>query len=612
MENKNIIYLGFRDYTTKDIKRVLKLVKEAVKAADKEAIDKILKDNLIFIDNLETDDYKVIKKAICDATGVNKYYDNDKKRYKYINWHNKYRDETFYCTNCKTKFNDKSYAKYPILDLEKEKIICPHCGNRSYIKLINDRYITFRKIYNDKDPDKITIAVGAIRYEWRQGRLVNEKEVVRVCINMRTGYSYVFPKQVIKYNKINKIGAFHNCTYELEQYISSIINSTVTTNNNCLTLIEYYKEIYNMIRDYKIKNYNNYIPTFEENFSEEIYNYYDNNDTKKILMSITITDILLFNRMPFFNPLLTDKILTTTITNKKERKKIRSILKQEDTDGIKTLLLKNKIPATKKNKKYVRKIGYNFILIYKNLIDITCADNIYKIINAMVNTSSINNNNMYIGDVYYKLEPMIEFLKTYPDKITKQAINNYCNKLLRLSQEEDYYKYGHDVIDTFKQLNKICSANKDYKVNWRLGIEDLHDVVTSDYLLIKNQNMIINYDHLDNKEKQFEGEYNDLHFALAKDTDELIKTGSYMHICVGSYREYALNHDSYIVIAKDENNIPIICIEIDSNLKTLVQAKLKYNEAPQADIIGEALKNWIEDNKIEASSCYDMRHVYFD
>lgn len=608
---QNIYYLGFMSWSKSEIKAIEEDEKNNV------SNEEMAKKYLI------SEDY--INEAVNKDIKISNFFTSERKT-----WDPVYND-ICYCSKCKNKFhsnNEEIKSYYDIHYASDIKIICPHCNNEAHTKEGNNRvleidkeYVTYRNIYND-NPDKLVLTVGAIRPIYYNGHVITKMCDSRIVINMKTGYSYMLPLVTrINNSKTKKVFSIYNCTYCYfpNDDRLTFFNNESYANDNCNSLEVFIKKAYNIIRDYKMKKYKNYIPTFEEAYEHLYCNNYDglkytfnidnnNKDTKKL----TIGDLFLFNRTPYLKSYVANQVLTYYSKGEKDEKdflKIRRSIKQEDTDILKKLLLKFDIPASKNNKKNLANNGYEFIVKYNLLKDYMSIDNINKIIN-IISASDIK----YIN----------EFLKKHSDKLNDKTINNICNKTVKENRKYyepkqnneynttnyyNYINYASYVGDIFRFLISILEINKSYKIDWKLDIKDLHDKVSSDLQLLQNINREIDYSHLENKEKQFEGDYGDLHFALAKDTDELIKTGSFMHICVGSYRSYALSHQCYIVIARDDNGEPIICIEINDDTKTLRQTKLKYNELPKYNKIGEALLKWIEANKLDYKNCYDTESM---
>ena len=131
-----------------------------------------------------------------------------------------------------------------------------------------------------------------------------------------------------------------------------------------------------------------------------------------------------------------------------------------------------------------------------------------------------------------------------------------------------------DSCMLYKDLKKEIP---DYKVDWNDSISYLHDIMSKDYNRIKKENREL---PIDEELKKIIDSFDDFHikYSLAKDTDELVHTGSFMNICVGGYRNLALSSESLIVIGYENGN-PVTCMEFTRNKNKLIicQVKKKYN-----------------------------------
>lgn len=94
---------------------------------------------------------------------------------------------------------------------------------------------------------------------------------------------------------------------------------------------------------------------------------------------------------------------------------------------------------------------------------------------------------------------------------------------------------------------------------------------------------------------------NDLHFRLPKDTHELADVGREMNICVGSYAQRCLDKSLGIVVAYNKDNLPVLCIELDKQFKTVVQAKEKHNRRPAGETLGNLL-TWITEKDLRVDT----------
>ena len=508
-----------------------------------------------------------------------------------------------YCSNCKTHFESKEVLALHILkcgyrldhfrieiNSEKEinentEVCCPNCGNKKAIKELREiqkRYQLCNEFFVNED--KIKVNSRSILFNYFRGRIVTSTIHNMVVINMKTGFSYELATFINGKKSKNSI-PITNCTYSHQ---TSITNYEPYS-DKCKKFEDVIKGIYNAIRDYKINNkiVEGYVPTFEQN--EKYYNAKLENDElfyyspAGINTFFNMQSIFLFNRFPCINvfdskTLFAPQSYYASNDIYKQFVKIRRAVKQDDPQAINSILEKHNIPKTKKNKALLLTLGLNYVLIYKALNNNVAIDNIYKLVDSLKEEIIFN--------------PRIcKFFEVYA--LTKQQENNLCNKIANLKTDSDIYT-ARDFLNMAVEL-KECKP--EYEINLNASIKELHDLVLSDYEKMQHENIEIDYSHVENK-ALFEYSDNGLTFRLAKDTHELIDVGTKMHICVGSYRHSALNHHCHIVIVRDTNENPVVCIELDNELTYINQAKLKYNNLPTKEI-GLIIEKWAQMNNLD-------------
>ena len=304
---QNIYYLGFMSWSKSEIKAIEEDEKNNVSNEEMAKKYLISED---YINEALNYDIKISNLLIPDSRKT---------------WDPIY-DDICYCSKCKNKFhsnNEEMKSHYNIRYASDIKIICPHCNNEAHTKEGNNRvleidkeYVTYRNIYND-NPDKLVLTVGAIRPMYYNGHVITKMCDSRIVINMKTGYSYMLPLVTrINNSKTKKVFSIYNCTYDfLNDDRIMVFNNESDTNDNCDSLEVFIKKAYNIIRDYKMKKYKNYIPTFEETYknlyldkyNDLKYSNIDNNneDPKRL----TVADLCLFNRTPYLKSYVADKIL---------------------------------------------------------------------------------------------------------------------------------------------------------------------------------------------------------------------------------------------------------------------------------------------------------------
>lgn len=489
-----------------------------------------------------------------------------------------------YCCACKKIFDYDLHYFFEARKNDGMKLIkCPHCGNEKKakdIKHTNNEYLLYLNYH--VNGDKLQVNNATITFKYYRKRIVTFITKNYLVINMKTGMSYMLPSK--ENGKIKS--TIKNCTYSYYGWMSNDIYT-----EKCKKLKDILPAIYEEIRQYKMNNITDkYIPTYEQNINsykeDSIFGFIDSEMDRNGLR-----EIVLFNRFPFLSFKDNKEFFFAYYDMSKKQKRyieLRRALKQEENKVYDFILKRNGVPATKINKQNLHETGLEYAFNYKEFVDMIGPDNYHKL-------ASTFKKSMFLTD-----NKLLSFFKTYD--LTKQQKNNFCNKITRYAQEHRYSNYI--IYDTIHTAVLIKQRNPDYNINLKLNIDELHDELSSDYNKLRNKNVIIDYSNIKVKDL-YSYSRNGLQFNLAKDTHELIDTGKYMNICVGSYGDKAINKDCYIVIARNENNDPVICIEIDRELNKLEQVKLKYNNYPTGEI-KETVEKWADLYKLDYSKTYDM------
>lgn len=161
-------------------------------------------------------------------------------------------------------------------------------------------------------------------------------------------------------------------------------------------------------------------------------------------------------------------------------------------------------------------------------------------------------------------------IETEISKLQEYLVDSYRS----LVQIENYLdKAKKTLVKSKYDLLKV-----QYKELKATSIKELHDVLADFYLSIANENFEIEYTDIEKKTLNFSYS-SSLSFKLIVDTHECRRIGRTMRICVGSYSEYAVNKNLYIVTLQNEGE-PKVCIELAGNEKEgfqIRQAKLFAN-----------------------------------
>lgn len=201
-----------------------------------------------------------------------------------------------------------------------------------------------------------------------------------------------------------------------------------------------------------------------------------------------------------------------------------------------------------------------------------------------------------IEGIAYESDKRNNFLYQYGKK------NGRVKFLNELIKNDNY-----TLADSNRMYRKIKKEIKNYKIDWNNPIKYLHDIMSKDYNRIQNENKEL---PIDEDLQKIINSFDDfpIKYHLAVDTDELVKTGSFMDICVGSYREEALSKESLIVIGCNKNDEPVTCIELNkfNNKFNLIQVKKAHN-----DYAGDKENDYLVDqftkNKVNLKTTCDLR-----
>lgn len=466
--------------------------------------------------------------------------------------------------------NNETENMFEAYDFIQEVYTCPECG---HTEIYDDMYFLRNDYYQYcnyyLNGNKIAISLKFINFNYYNNNLVCKETKRRIILNLDTGYSYLLPDII----NGKKKGSIKNITYS-----SMMDTMNHRYSNKCNNINDVYVNIFNEIRKYKMNKFNIYLPTLKE-YTKSKYKYkcYANQQ-----------DIFLFNRFPTMDRILAENLRYSLDRDKKYNVvNFRRLIKQDDKDPVNTILKHYNIPSTKTNKKLFKE-NVRFIHLFKILCKyINKYDNIMKILNSKPNT-------LYYYD--YLEEDYLFFI----DFALKNGINenSLCNKLVKNNI--------YTICDIGRNIKLIKSLKPDYKFNLKMDYQELHDILSKEYNKLTHENHELIYSE---EELKLEGQYGDLNFKFAKDTYELIDVGTYMNICVGSYGTSAISKRCNIMVAKNDKDEPIICIELDPNCFKIRQTKLKFNHNMRENYENmyefKAIKEWINNNTFYIET-YDL------
>ena len=267
------------------------------------------------------------------------------------------------------------------------------------------------------------------------------------------------------------------------------------------------------------------------------------------------------------------------------------------------LIDKMKLP--KKSLQYLVKINETntFADPIKNIITICKSDTIKDV------------NNMYkILEVYTQMK--ISTLEGelwsiwnsiyIQDLIKIHGENNVVNAILKVIKKE--FSNANDyIVSTANKYKKILNKYSSYEMLVkRLRLKDLRDKIRLDYSKIDG--IMYYYKYSDNMHNRFEKEIDDHYFRLVNSGEELIKIGNEFNNCVGDYRQSMADKENLIIVATNKRtNKKDICIEVNLNTSSIVQAKTCYNYVLDK-YLTDLLVKYAKLTNIAIHICYDLSY----
>ena len=200
----------------------------------------------------------------------------------------------------------------------------------------------------------------------------------------------------------------------------------------------------------------------------------------------------------------------------------------------------------------------------------------------------------------------------------RYTFSSYLKKLLEVENEtkvvnriiNDFESSDIGIIsDGISTFNKLVRMNEMKTETIKKIIDEGMTTYNRDMLSdilsdIKSTNRTIHYSV---EEYEIEDSLGGYHFNLAKDTDELVSTGSKMGIFLGSlYKEHALSKEYNIVLVRDDDDNLIAWIEIHKDY--LVHVKLHRNKTPRFynPHFNKKCIEWCEKHHIDHSTCSEV------
>lgn len=450
-------------------------------------------------------------------------------------------------------------------------VYCKECGLIKYEDLhvlTNSSYmVTLNEIITEED--NVTVNVN-IHY-----RIVTKEDTMKEkFLNNKTIFNTITGKTYIQQQNINYEDIDHENTKECCISLNNVEDVHELFNRYYVNIEENFMKVGMAIE--KSINDSRAIP-FKEYYNNinEIYDIWGN---KKNYTSDYFKKFVLiaYNLNPYVDYAYTAIQYRLYDYSKKYSKKF-------ETKEFRNIHIKNKINSylidkmklPKKSLQYLIKINKtdsfanpieNIMTIYKS-DTIKDINNMYKILEvyAQMKISSLQSELWNMWDSTY-----------IKDLIKIHGENNVINAVLKV-MEKDLNNVHDCIIFTANNYKDILNEYNNYEMPVkRLRLKDLRDKIKLDYSKIDG--IAYYYKYSDNMRNRFEKEIDDHYFRLVNSSEELIKIGNEFNNCVGNYGQTIADKENLIIVATNKcTNKKDICIEINLNTSSIVQAKTCYN-----------------------------------
>ncbi|MGN7241058.1 PcfJ domain-containing protein [Priestia megaterium] len=438
------------------------------------------------------------------------------------------------------------------------KFSCPLCQKR-IIRRFRDRKMYVTKVYGKifHYDDKVVYSCGfyhhILKYCYKS-KVMKKLSILyqyNISHNTKTGYTYLLKKgKNPKYNKFANLSL------------------------GCLPLQ------WSLIREHLA--YMEEDPLFKEFAKQLLPEWFD------IPESFCVNDLAVYLRYPQLGLLPYE--VTSSLSFRDELRKAKKKRKELPNLPFKRKAIINwffDIPVTKREQKYICEHPHLFLLeglltkLFRN------GDIRYDVLIELNEIKQLKDP----YQLYFLMQGMFEanygkaFLSLRSHFTSeKQFAHHFVRFLYEMQFKDDYLSEGvlRVVEDIMRMSDQLKGLHPDFAMPRVYDIQELHDTLMVPFLQVERPYQEILYTK-DEKNKM-ESDMLMSDFLLAKSNHELIKAGSLLNICVGSYAEAALQKKLYIVLIRSKESGRIThCLEIIHKRGwALVQAKGKYNQIPVA------------------------------
>lgn len=275
-------------------------------------------------------------------------------------------------------------------------------------------------------------------------------------------------------------------------------------------------------------------------------------------------------------------------------REIRKVYPKELMDNIefiKWACMKNHLPMSKVFMKYYTQNDVNISKVwFLKRIGIAQLSHMQTILGANTNFSNIGYDYRKDSINAYSRKELKRMVKERGEKFVTKILSNQRD----LSLFIDYSRMKKMVEEADASLLPDMTS---------MSIQKMHNVLIPLANAVQFINKPISY----SKETlQKEIDIDGFIFRFAKDTNELVKIGQEMRICVGSYRNRALSGSSQILTVQSEDKYHA-CIELDKTGKCFIQIKAWCNNMVKGKC-ANAIRDWAKKFAIK-TNCYDYRNM---
>jgi hypothetical protein len=218
-------------------------------------------------------------------------------------------------------------------------------------------------------------------------------------------------------------------------------------------------------------------------------------------------------------------------------------------------------------------------------------DNIYKLVRLLQDLAFSS----------FDIKQLKAFLKAFVRSCGETIASNKLVAFLTGREHHDHLECIRFIGDTVRMWNELQITRDAF--DFTGTIREIHDKASVRLNEVKNANHAIPYTAA---ELARQGTYGGYTVSVVEDTHTLRNIGMFMHICVGSYRQMAMEKRTTIYCMTDRDGRYQACMEIVGN--RLIQAKGCCNAMLDGDV-AEAVRNWVHDKKISTANCGDYKYL---